>query len=151
MELARLSDGHIVALDIDQALLDELARKIEKAGLSGRIRTARCSMFQMDFPYESFDIIWAEGSISTIGFETGLREWRRFLKPGGFLVIHDETKNIDKKLRQVSSCGYELLGHFTLSQDIWWAEFYDLRWSPSLGQDRDYTKSGFRYPQGVWC
>ena len=31
------------------------------------------------------------------------------------------------------------------------AEERRMRWTPSLGQDRDYTKSGFRYPQGVWC
>jgi len=26
-----------------------------------------------------------------------------------------------------------------------------LGWTPSLGQDRSYIKSGPRYPQGVWC
>ncbi len=24
-----------------------------------------------------------------------------------------------------------------------------VRWTPSLGQDRGYIKSGYRYPQGV--
>lgn len=36
-----------------------------------------CSMFEMPFTDESFDIIWAEGSIYLIGFERGLDEWRR--------------------------------------------------------------------------
>jgi len=27
----------------------------------------------------------------------------------------------------------------------------ELGWTPSLGQDRSYIKSGPRYPQGVWC
>jgi ubiquinone/menaquinone biosynthesis C-methylase UbiE len=124
MELARLSNGQIIGLDINQSLLNKLARKIEEAGLSDRVKTLNCSMFELDFPDESFDIIWAEGSISTIGFKRGLKEWRRFLKPNGFLVVHDEIKNITEKLEQIPSCGYDLLGHFTLSEDIWWIEYY---------------------------
>ena len=124
MELARLSNGQIIGLDINQPLLDRLRRKIEKAGLSDRVKTLKRSMFDMDFLDESFDIIWAEGSISVIGFKRGLKEWRRFLKPNGFLVVHDDIENITEKLEQVSSCGYDLLEHFTLHEDTWWIEYY---------------------------
>jgi ubiquinone/menaquinone biosynthesis C-methylase UbiE len=124
LELARLSNGQIIGLDIEQSLLDRLARKAEEAGLSYRVTTLKCSMFDLDFPDESFDIIWAEGSIARIGFERGLKEWRRFLKPHGFLVVHGETENITKKLEQISHCGYDLLGHFTLPEDTWWTEYY---------------------------
>jgi ubiquinone/menaquinone biosynthesis C-methylase UbiE len=124
MELARLSDGQIIGLDIDPSLLDQLTEKIEEAGLSDRVETLKRSMFELDFPDESFDIIWAEGSIARIGFERGLEEWRRFLKPHGFLVVHDEVTNITGKLEQISGCGYDLLGHFTLSENIWWTEYY---------------------------
>jgi len=94
MELASLSNGQIIGLDINQLLLDRLTRKIEKAGLSSRVKTLKCSMLDMDFPDGSFDIIWAEGSISIIGFKRGLEDWRRFLRPNGFLVVHDEIGNI---------------------------------------------------------
>jgi ubiquinone/menaquinone biosynthesis C-methylase UbiE len=124
MELASLSNGQIVGLDINQLLLDRLTRKIEKAGLSDRIKTLKCSMRDMDFPDGSFDIIWAEGSISIIGFKKGLEEWRRFLRPNGFLVVHDEIGNITGKLGHISSCGYELLEYFTLDEDIWWIEYF---------------------------
>lgn len=124
MELARLSVGEITGLDIDQDLLNVLTRKIERAGLSDRVKTLKCSMFDMDLPKESFDIIWAEGSIAAIGFKRGLKEWQRLLKPDGFLVIHDERGNIEEKLDHVSACGYELLGYFTLNEDIWWDEYY---------------------------
>ena len=124
IELARLSNGQIVGLEIDQALLNKLMRKIEKAGLLDRIKTVRCSMFELDFPDESFDIIWSEGSIFKIGFEKGLKEWKRFLKPNGFLVVHDEITNTKKKLKYIPSCGYKLLGHFLISEDIWWAGYF---------------------------
>ncbi len=124
MELARLSNGEIVALDIDQDLLNILAAKIERAELSDRVKTVKCSIFDMNFPEESFDIIWSEGSIFIIGFERGLKEWRRLLKPNGFIVIHDEKGNVTEKLKQITKCGYELLGYFTLDKDVWWAEYF---------------------------
>ena len=48
-----------------------------------------CSMLNMDFSNENFDIIWSEGSIYIIGFEKGLKEWRGLLKPKGFLAVHE--------------------------------------------------------------
>jgi ubiquinone/menaquinone biosynthesis C-methylase UbiE len=125
LELARLSDGQIIGLDVDQSLLDRLNKKIEEEGFTSNIKTIRCSMFEMDFPDESFDVIWSEGSIAQIGFGKGLTDWRRLLKPGGFLVVHDEEKNLAEKLRLIADCGYCLLGHFTLPGDIWWADYFN--------------------------
>ena len=124
LELARLTNGQIIGLDTDQNSLDKLNKKIKEKGLSERVETVKCSMFDMDFTDESFDVIWSEGSVSVIGFERGLRDWRRFLKPGGFLVIHDEIKNTEEKLKKIPECGYNLLGHFRLPEDAWWKEYY---------------------------
>jgi ubiquinone/menaquinone biosynthesis C-methylase UbiE len=124
MEMARLSNGEIIALDINQDVLEVLNRKIEKEKISHRVKAIQCSIFDMEFSDESFDIIWAEGSIYVIGFQRGLREWKRFLKPNGFLVVHDEKGNIEEKRKQISSCGYELLGYFILDEDTWRAEYF---------------------------
>ena len=124
MELARLSGGEIIGIDIDQPALDKFTRRIKRFRLTDRIKAVNCSMFDMDFPDESFDIIWSEGSIYVMDFERGLREWKHFLKPGGFIVVHDEQGNIKEKLEQISNCGYELLGYFILSEDTWWTEYF---------------------------
>jgi ubiquinone/menaquinone biosynthesis C-methylase UbiE len=146
MELVRLSGGEIIGLDVDQSALNRLARKIEKARLSDRVKTVKCSMFDMDFLDESFDIIWAEGSTFIIGFERALKEWRRFLKPKGFLVAHEMTwsrpdppqeaynywkglagsgiRTVAEYLEQISACGYGLVGYFTLPEDVHWIEYY---------------------------
>ena len=124
LELARLSQGEIEAIDIDQPALEKFNTKIRQAGFTDRIRAMNCSMFDMDFPDESFDIIWSEGSIYAIGFEKGLREWKRLLKPAGYIAVHDEQGNVRKKLEQISNCGYELLGYFTLSKETWWTEYF---------------------------
>jgi ubiquinone/menaquinone biosynthesis C-methylase UbiE len=124
MELARISQGKIMGIDIDQPALDKFTRRIKEAGLTGRIQAISCSMFDMDFPDASFDIIWSEGSIYAIGFKRGLREWNRLLKLGGYLVVHDEQGNVEEKLEKISNCGYELLGYFILSVDTWWSEYF---------------------------
>jgi SAM-dependent methyltransferase len=145
MALARLTKGEVVGIDTHQPYLDRLSEKIEQAGLSDRVRAVNCSMFEMGFPYESFDIIWAEGSIYIMGFERGLREWQRFIKPKGFLVVHEMTwlrpeppqeihdywkalypgiGMVQEKIDQIDDSGYDLLGHFTLPDDAWWHEYY---------------------------
>jgi len=124
IELAKLSDGEVIAIDIDPSKLDKLNRKIEEEDLSSRVKTVKCSLFEIDFPDESFDIIWAEGSIWIIGFEKGLKEWRRLLKPNGFLVVHDEIKTVSNKLKKIPSCGYKLINHFSLPEDAHWTEYY---------------------------
>ena len=124
LELAMLSHGEILGIDIDQPALDKFTRNTKEAGLTDQVQAINCSVFDMDFADESFDIIWSEGSIYAIGFERGLREWRRFLKPGGFMVVHDEQGNVKEKLEQISDCGYELLGYFILSKETWWTEYF---------------------------
>jgi ubiquinone/menaquinone biosynthesis C-methylase UbiE len=125
IELARLSKGTVVGVDIDQSVLDELNRKIEREDLSNRVETRRCSMLKLDFPDESFEIIWFEGATRAIGFEKALKELRRLLKPNGSLVIHDEVKTVANKLEKIPSLGYKLIKHYSLPKDAWWIEYYE--------------------------
>ena len=145
MELARLSGGNVIGLDTHQPYLDELQKKIEKKGLSDRMKAQKGSMFKMDFPGGYFDIIWAEGAIYIIGFERGLKEWRRFIKPRGFLVVHEMCwlqpsppkeiqdywmavypgiMTIPNNLELIPERGYRVIGHFPLPDDAWWVEYY---------------------------
>lgn len=124
LELARLGRGEVIGIDIDRHALDKFTRKIKEEGLSDRVQAVSCSLFDIDFAEEIFNIIWSEGSIYVIGFERGLREWRRFLKPGGFMVVHDEQGNVREKLEQISNCGYELLGHFLLNKETWSNDYF---------------------------
>ena len=119
-----MSDGEIIGIDINQSLLDKLNKKIEEEGFSNRVKTIKCSLFEIGFPDESFNIIWAEGSISIIGFEKALKEWNRLLKTNGFLVAHDDTKNMSDKLEKIPDCSYKLINYFSLPEDAWWTEYY---------------------------
>jgi len=48
IELAGLSNGEITGLDINEELLDALRKKIEKAGLSDRVKTVKGSLIDME-------------------------------------------------------------------------------------------------------
>jgi len=124
IELATISNGHIIGIDIDVTALNLLHKKIKAMGLNNRVSIIKDSILIMDFPGESFDIIWSEGSVFVIGFENSIKKWRRFLKPNGFLVIHDENKDKTKKLGLVTKYGYTLIAQFEISKNLWWREYF---------------------------
>lgn len=145
MELARLSNGQVIGLDNHQPFLDELNKRIETAGIGARVKALNGSMFDLNFPDERFNIIWAEGSIYIIGFERGLKEWRRLIRPDGFLAVTEATwlqekppqeifdywqacypaiTSIQENLKLIENCGYKPIGHFALPDDAWWDEYY---------------------------
>ena len=124
LELARLSNGEIVAVDSDAAALQILDSRIKKLKLSGRVKTLNCTIAEMKFPLPSFDLIWAEGSIFVLGFEKSLRAWRPLLMPRGFLVMHDEKGDVEAKLKTIAGCGFALLSYFCLDRHVWWDEYF---------------------------
>ena len=124
LELARISGGDIVAVDIDRNALDKLVNRADEENLSSRVTVVHSSMLEMDFPPNSFDIIWTEGAISYIGFERGLSEWRGLLMPDGYLVVHDAVSDLQRKIELIRTCGYTILGQFELPPNIWWNKYY---------------------------
>jgi len=124
LELARLSGGRVVGIDTDQVALDKLNEKIEQAGLTTRMKTINCTMKDMRFNDGSFDVVWCEGAIFLIGFEEGLREWRRLIRPHGFLVIHARIIDIEKRIDSIPACGYRLIEKFDVSKEAWWDDYY---------------------------
>ena len=124
LKLADLGHGHVVGLDIDRDAVERFKRKIAESGLTDRVEATSCSMTEMDFPKESFDIVWAEGSIVHMGFQKGLTEWGRLLKPGGCLAVHDDSTGLSEKLSAIATSGYELLGYFKLDEQTWKKEYY---------------------------
>ena len=124
IELAKISNGQIIGIDINETSLNMLKRKIKELKLSNQVKVIKDSILNMDFPKESFDIIWSEGSVFVAGFENSIKRWYRFLKPDGFLVIHDENNDKNKKLGLIKKYGYLLIGQFEITDKLWWLEYY---------------------------
>lgn len=146
IKLAKLSKGHVIGIDIFQQYLDQLEESIDKEGMRNQVEAVKMDMADIKYPKESFDIIWAEGAIFIIGFEKGLTEFKKYIKPGGHLAVHDiawlkddppdELKafwdrvypnlpTIEENLETIEKCGYEIIDYFPLPEDAWWEFYYD--------------------------
>ena len=125
LELAKLTDGNIQGIDIDQSLLNRFNGKIEIGNLSNRIKIIKLDFLKNNFPDDYFDLIWEEGVIQIIGFKKSFRECQRILKPGGYLVIGQAINAIEKKFNLIKDSGFELIQQINWPKDCWWTEFYE--------------------------
>jgi len=143
--LARVLPARITAVDLLQDFLEVLEDRAENIGVSEKITTLACSMDQLPFGDEEFDVIWSEGAIYKIGFERGSRDWRRYLKAGGLLVVSEitwttalrpsalqkhwesEYPEIDvasSKIGVLEKNGYSPIGYFVLPERCWLNNYY---------------------------
>lgn len=148
MDLARNAPGHVTGLDMFPRFIDQLNARAASFGLQNRVQGIVGSMDQLPFQKESLDLIWSEGAIYNIGFERGLKEWREFLKPGGFIAVSEASwftttrpqeitdfwqevypaiDTISAKTAQMERAGYIPLATFILPENCWIEEFYTLQ------------------------
>lgn len=144
--LAKTLNVQIIAVDIIDDFLNELSHRAKQAGVDGKISTLTCGMDELPFVDEELDIIWSEGSIYNIGFEKGISQWQRFLKPGGLLVVSEITWTTDfrprelqeywtaqypeidvasEKIKVLEKHGYSPIGYFKLPEYCWLKEYYE--------------------------
>jgi SAM-dependent methyltransferase len=124
VELALLSRGEVFALDRDLTALRTLLGRAAADGVGARLRVVRGDLSAVPFQSGSFDLLWAEGSIDAVGFAEGLRCWRRLLRPGGWLVVHDSAADLDRKLAEAARHGFHLTGSVEVPGQAWWADYY---------------------------
>lgn len=122
--VAEHSRGNITALDPDRDALDWLALKCRDAGLSERIMTVCSSFSDHDFKRKQFDIIIAEGFLNVIGFRDGFSQVIRLLKPGGYMIIHDDSTKQETKKDLFESSDCILLWSQILDEEAWWNDYY---------------------------
>jgi ubiquinone/menaquinone biosynthesis C-methylase UbiE len=124
LELAKLSNGEIIGIDIDQSALDKLNLKIKQEGLSERIRLYNRSVYDTKFANESFDIIWEEGVIHLLDIKKTLTECNRILKLNGFMVTGEATNWVRRKLKHFPKFGFKLFKQIPWESRCWWTEYY---------------------------
>jgi len=126
IELAMLSDGEIVGIDIDQEALDKFTKKIEKEGLSDRIKALNQSIYNTTFPDESFDILWDEGAVHIVNPNKSFKECNRILKNKGFFVLGEGNKWLNNVSNKFPKFGFKLVDKFLLPEEYWWKEYYEI-------------------------
>jgi ubiquinone/menaquinone biosynthesis C-methylase UbiE len=145
LEIAKMTDGKIIAIDFHQPFLDELTQKAENLNLIEKIESLNLSMFDLDFDKDSFDVIWSEGAVYIYGFENALRDWQMYLKNKGYFIfsevcwfkedIPEELRNfwikeyptiksIEKNLELINKYNLKTVAHFKLPESSWWDNLY---------------------------
>jgi SAM-dependent methyltransferase len=146
LPLLQLTSAHVTAVDFLPGFLEKLKENVQVAGMSDRLTTVEADMADPPFTDEQFDVIWSEGAIYNIGFEKGVKSWKRFLKPGGVLVASEitwtqadvpeelkahwkqEYPEVDvasNKIAMLEHHGYSPIGYFTLTPDCWLENYYE--------------------------
>jgi SAM-dependent methyltransferase len=147
MTLAKAAPGHITGVDIFPAFIDRFNEQAWEHSVCSRVRGVAGSMDAPPFDKGSLDLIWSEGAIYNIGFERGMREWREYLRPGGYVAVTENTwftddrpKEIEEfwkaaypeidtipaKITAMQRAGYEFVAAFMLPESVW-ADYYALQ------------------------
>ncbi|NOX89990.1 MAG: class I SAM-dependent methyltransferase [Calditrichaeota bacterium] len=145
VELAKVSNGKILALDNHQPFLDKLMKTAGDEGLADNIIPKNMSMLAMDFDENTFDIIWSEGALYFMGFKNGLKRCRQLLKNGGYLAVteivylvpdppapviqyfereYPDITDVNDKIGLIRDEGFKLISDFTLPESSWIDSYY---------------------------
>lgn len=146
MVLARNAPGNITGVDLGPLFIDLFNRNAAELNLRNRVKGVVGSMDNLSFQDEELDLIWSEGAIYGIGFEKGLKEWRKFLKIGGYIAVteatwfteerpaeindfwmdaYPEIDTIPNKVAQMQKCGYIPTATFILPENCWIENFFE--------------------------
>lgn len=145
LELARLTDGRITAIDLMPQMIKRMNSVVNENGLENRVEVLQMDMNEMDFPQQEFDLVWSEGAVYIMGFRNGLEKVRPLVKEGGFVAVseavwlkpnppeevlgfweeYQEIAPVEEKLKVIEDLKYENLGHFILPPEAWTRDYYD--------------------------
>jgi demethylmenaquinone methyltransferase/2-methoxy-6-polyprenyl-1,4-benzoquinol methylase len=93
MASRQLNPGKITGIDISDGMLEIGQKKIEKLGLQQTIELLNGDSEAINFNDNSFDAVTVAFGVRNFQhLETGLREIKRVLKPGGKLVVLEFSK-----------------------------------------------------------
>ncbi|MHA2180741.1 MAG: class I SAM-dependent methyltransferase [Promethearchaeota archaeon] len=124
LELAKISNGEITGIDIDQGVLDELNFKIKQEDLSDRIKLYNRSVYDTKFEDQRFDLILEEGVIHLLDLKRTLTECSRILKTNGFMITGEATNWANRKLKHFPKFGFKLIKEIPWESNCWWNEYY---------------------------
>lgn len=165
MDLLRAQPGKILATDNYAPALERLEKQAAEEGFFQRLETLCVDMTVLDFDSKRFfDLIWCEGAIFVIGFAEGLKKWKNFLVPDGYLALtelswfednppqelkdywnatYPSIKTIDQHLDIISQSGFDAVEHFKLPQEAWLEAFY----TPLKSRIEDFRKPAEGKPE----
>lgn len=145
IELTKISDGRIIAVDNHRPFLDALRQSVMLTGSSNRLLCLQGDMFSLGFRPKTFDLIWSEGAIYILGFENGLKLCKQLVRENGYVAVteiswlkenppsdvadffdkeYPNMKDIQGNLEIINAVGYDLIDYFILPENAWWDDYY---------------------------
>jgi SAM-dependent methyltransferase len=145
VNLAVLTGGRVTAFDLYGPFVGGQRHAARQHPARVAVDATCGDMRATPFARGAFDLVWAEGSLYSIGFRNGLAASAEVIKPGGYLAASeavwtvpdppDEVRqwwegeypdigSINDKAHDVASAGFDIVGHFTLPASSWWDEYY---------------------------
>lgn len=145
MVLAQSAPGRITGIDLFPHFIDLFNSNVAQLNLQDRVKGVVGSMEELSFGENELDLIWSEGAIYNIGFQRGIKEWRKFLKPGGYIAVSEaswltverpaeindfwnnaypEIDLISNKVAQLENAGYVSVAAFVIPENCWLDYFY---------------------------
>jgi len=96
----------VVGIDLSEKSLEIAKEKAKKEGVGDKIEFIQMDCEKMDFPDDSFDIIFDGGTFSSIDLNKAFPELSRVLKPEGFLLGietfgHNPLTNLKRKINKL--------------------------------------------------
>lgn len=140
MVLGDNTSCEIIGVDSWPDFINQFNQNAKIRNLQNRVKGIVGNMEDLPFQKDELDLIWSEGAIYNIGFERGLKEWRKYLKQGGYIAVTENTwfseerpveiqdfwqkaypeiDTIPNKLAQMQKAGYLPVATFILPETIW--------------------------------
>lgn len=144
-------NGSITAIDEDSLFFHSITGKAKQARFQDHIKTGLSSLRNLPFGEESLDLILSEGAFEELDFGKRLYEWRKYIKPGGYLAMSElclltdkelpsklydyfdnayhnrEIESIDYHIGQIKEAGYKLHTRITLPDECWFGYFESMK------------------------
>lgn len=146
LPLAEATVCRIQAFDLRRSYIDLLEQKLVRRNLRGRVTPTVADMNDLPLRWASVDLIWSEGAIYIIGFDRGLHQWKRFLKPNGWIAItelswlddpsekaktfwaenYPDMRTIPENISALERAGFRLKTSFSLPPDDFYCGYYEV-------------------------
>ncbi len=138
---ARFNPERLIAMDIDQEMLDETKKLVESHNLMN-VDYVRCSSSMINLEDNSVDMLFCHQTFHHLIYQPeALKEFLRILKPGGSLLFAESTKRYihswiirllfrhpmsvqktaDEYLNLVKESGFEIKSEQISYPFLWWS------------------------------
>lgn len=145
LAIAKHTDGTVTATDLMPSLLATVDDRAAASGFASRVTTQAADMSSLPFEDGAFDLVWSEGAVYIMGFDAGLAQWRRLVKPGGYLVVSEaswfrpdppeelaafwaegypDMRSVEANAAAAAASGWEVVATFRLPDAAWTENYY---------------------------